>query len=152
MASILVIENDATFLDLLRVHLASAGHEVRTAQDAALGLRAVIDSRPDLIVLDLFVPYMHGIDMLEALRSDPASASIAVVVLTGARDDELHAKAQKLGAADYLTKPVQRETLLASITRVLGGGRMRRSPLGGWGLAQRTAQDLADVGLRQFAA
>lgn len=121
MASILVIEDDASFLDLLRVHLTSAGHEVRTTQDAAAGLRAVIDDRPDVIILDLFVPYMHGIDVLAALRGDPATASIAVIVLTGARDDELFARAQKLGAADYLTKPVQRETLLASIDRVLGG-------------------------------
>jgi two-component system response regulator MprA len=121
LASILVIENDATFLDLLRVHLSSAGHEVRTAQDAAVGLRAVIESPPDLIILDLFVPYMHGIEVLEALRSDPATAPIAVIVLTGARDDELYARARKLGAADYLTKPVQRDTLLASIDRVLGG-------------------------------
>ncbi len=121
MADILVIENDATFLDLLRVHLTSAGHEVRTAQDAAAGLRAVIDSRPDAIILDLLLPYMHGIEILEALRGDSATASIAVIVLTGATDDNLYARAQKLGAADYLTKPVQRDTLLASIDRVLGG-------------------------------
>jgi DNA-binding response OmpR family regulator len=121
LASILVIENDATFLDLLRVHLTSAGHEVRTAPDAAAGLRAVIDDRPDVIILDLFVPYMHGIEVLAALRGDPATASIAVIVLTGARDDDLYARAQKLGAADYLTKPVQRDTLLGSIDRVLGG-------------------------------
>ncbi len=121
MADILVIENDATFLDLLRVHLTSAGHEVRTAQDAAAGLRAVIDSRPDAIILDLLLPYMHGIEILEALRGDSATVSIAVIVLTGATDDNLYARAQKLGAADYLTKPVQRDTLLASIDRVLGG-------------------------------
>jgi DNA-binding response OmpR family regulator len=121
LADILVIENDATFLDLLRVHLTSAGHEVRTAQDAAAGLRAVIDSRPDAIILDLLLPYMHGIEILEALRGDSATASIAVIVLTGATDDNLYARAQKLGAADYLTKPVQRDTLLASIDRVLGG-------------------------------
>ena len=123
MAGILVIENDATFLDLLRVHLTSAGHEVRTASDAAAGLRAVIESRPDAIILDLFVPYMHGLEVLEALRGDPATASIAVIVLTGATDENLYARAQKLGAADYLTKPVQRETLLASIDRVLGERR-----------------------------
>jgi DNA-binding response OmpR family regulator len=121
LADILVIENDATFLDLLRVHLTSAGHEVRTAQDAAAGLRAVIDSRPDAIILDLLLPYMHGIEILEALRGDSATVSIAVIVLTGATDDNLYARAQKLGAADYLTKPVQRDTLLASIDRVLGG-------------------------------
>ncbi|HEY7674246.1 MAG TPA: response regulator [Burkholderiales bacterium] len=115
MAKILVIENDITFLDLLRVHLASAGHEVMTAEDAALGLRAVIENVPDLIILDMFIPYLDGIEVLEALRTDPATAPIPVIVLTGTRDDEIYARARKLGVADYLTKPVQRDRLLQVI-------------------------------------
>ena len=119
MAKILVIENDVTFLDLLRVHLASVGHEVQTAEDAVTGLHAVIENTPDVIILDLFVPYLHGIEVLEALRNDPATTPIPVIVLTGARDDEMYAKAHKLGVADYLTKPVQRDSLLQSISKVL---------------------------------
>jgi two-component system phosphate regulon response regulator PhoB len=115
LAKILVIENDITFLDLLRVHLASAGHEVMTAEDAALGLRAVIENVPDLIILDMFIPYLDGIEVLEALRTDPATAPIPVIVLTGTRDDEIYARARKLGVADYLTKPVQRDRLLQVI-------------------------------------
>lgn len=119
MAKILVIENDVTFLDLLRVHLASTGHEVETAEDAALGLRAIIENAPDLIILDMFVPYLDGIEVLEALRTDPATAPIPVVVLTGTRDEEIYARALKLGVADYLTKPVQREKLLQAIDAIL---------------------------------
>ena len=119
MAKILVIENDVTFLDLLRVHLASVGHEVQTTEDAAAGLRAVIENTPDVIILDMFVPYLHGMEVLEALRNDPATAPIPVIVLTGARDDEMYAKALKLGVADYLTKPIQRDSLLQSISKVL---------------------------------
>lgn len=119
MAKILVIENDISFLDLLRVHLASAGHEVVTAEDAALGLRAVIENVPDLIILDMFIPYLDGIEVLEALRTDPATAPIPVIVLTGTRDDEIYAKARKLGVADYLTKPVQRDRLLQAIDATL---------------------------------
>lgn len=118
MAKILVIENDLTFLGLLRVHLSSAGHKVETAEDAALGLRAIIESPPDVVILDMFVPYMDGIEVLEALRTDPATAAIPVIVLTGARDDELYAKARKLGVADYFTKPVQRDVLLQSIDKI----------------------------------
>src|SRR2546426_4337439 len=66
LAKIVIIEDDLTFLDLLRVHLASAGHEVLTAEDAVLGLRAVIDNAPDLILLDLSVPYLDGFEILEA--------------------------------------------------------------------------------------
>ena len=123
MAKILVIENDLSFLDLLRVHLSGAGHEVVTAEDAALGLRAIIENAPDLIILDIFLPYLSGIEVLEALRTDPATVSIPVVVLTGTRDDEVFAKARKLGAAEYLTKPVQREKLLDTIEAVLARAR-----------------------------
>jgi len=119
LAKILVIENDISFLDLLRVHLASAGHEVMTAEDAALGLRSVIENVPDLIILDMFIPYLDGIEVLEALRTDPATAPIPVIVLTGTRDDEIYAKARKLGVADYLTKPVQRDRLLQVIDATL---------------------------------
>lgn len=119
MAKILVIENDISFLDLLRVHLASAGHEVVTAEDAALGLRAVIENVPDLIILDMFIPYLDGIEVLAALRTDPATAPIPVIVLTGTRDDEIYAKARNLGVADYLTKPVQRDRLLQVIDATL---------------------------------
>jgi len=57
--------------------------------------------------------------VLEALRTDPATAPIPVVVLTGTRDEEIYARALKLGVADYLTKPVQREKLLQAIDAIL---------------------------------
>ncbi len=88
MAKIVIIEDDLVFLDLLRVHLASAGHEVRTAEDAALGLRAIIADPPDLILLDLTIPYLDGFEMIEALRNDPATRDTPVIVLTGRGDDE----------------------------------------------------------------
>lgn len=115
MAKIVVIEDDVTFLDLLRVHLASAGHEVLTAEDAALGLRAVITEAPDLILLDLTVPYLSGFEMIKALRNDPATKGIPVVVLTGLKDDETFARARKLGASHFLTKPVERDVLIRAI-------------------------------------
>ncbi|HEY6241304.1 MAG TPA: response regulator [Burkholderiales bacterium] len=115
MAKIVIIEDDLTFLDLLRVHLASAGHEVQTAEDAALGLRAIIADRPDIVLLDISVPYLTGFEMLKALHSDPATRKIPVIVLTGHSDDETYAKAKKLGAADFLTKPIQRDRLINAI-------------------------------------
>jgi len=119
LAKILLIEDDVTFLGLLRVHLAGTGHEVHTAEDAALGLRAIIEDQPDIIILDINVPYLEGFELLEALRTDPASVQIPVIVLTGRSDDETYAKAQKLGVADYFTKPVQGDKLLKSIERLL---------------------------------
>ncbi len=115
MAKIVVIEDDLTFLDLLRVHLASAGHEVQIAEDAVLGLRAIIDNAPDLILLDLSVPYLDGFEMIAALRSDPATRDIPVIVLTGRGDDETYTEARRLGAAQLLTKPVERDLLIKAI-------------------------------------
>jgi DNA-binding response OmpR family regulator len=120
LAKILVIEDDTTFLDLLRVHLSSMGHEAQIAEDAAVGLRAIVNGPPDLILLDLRVPYLDGLELLEALRSDPATRHIPVIVLTGQGDDEMHAGALKLGVAEYLTKPVRRERLAKAIERHLG--------------------------------
>ena len=123
MAKIVVIEDDPTFLDLLRVHLASAGHEVLTAEDAVLGLRAVIDNAPDLILLDLAVPYLDGFEMIEALHTDPATRNIPVIVLTGRGDDETYTQARKLGAAQLLTKPVARDLLIKAIDGQLDPGK-----------------------------
>src|SRR5256712_11676263 len=120
LAKIVVIEDDLTFLDLLRVHLAGAGHEVLTAEDAVLGLRAIIASAPDLILLDLAVPYLDGFEMIEALRTDPATRNIPVIVLTGRGDDETYSRARELGAAQLLTKPVERDLLMKAIDGQLG--------------------------------
>ena len=120
MAKIVVIEDDLTFLDLLRVHLAGAGHEVLTAEDAVLGLRAIIAGAPDLILLDLSVPYLDGFEMIETLRTDPATRDIPVIVLTGRGDDETYARARELGAAQLLTKPVERNLLIRAIDGELG--------------------------------
>ena len=127
LAKIVVIEDDRTFLDLLRVHLTGAGHEVLTAEDAAVGLRAVITEAPDLILLDLTVPYLDGFEMIRVLRNDPATARIPVVVLTGRRDDETFAQARELGASHFLTKPVTRDTLIRAIDAQLDGAAPRAS-------------------------
>jgi DNA-binding response OmpR family regulator len=125
LAKIVVIEDDVGFLDLLRVHLTSAGHEVLTAEDAALGLRAVITESPDLILLDLTVPYLDGFEMIRALRNDPATSRIPVVVLTGRGDDETFAQVRALGASHFLTKPVERDVLIGVIETQLGAPKKR---------------------------
>jgi len=125
LAKIVVIEDDLTFLDLLRVHLTGAGHEVLTAEDAVLGLRAIIADAPDLILLDLSVPYLDGFEMIAALRNDPATQDIPVIVLTGRGDDETYTRARDLGAAELLTKPVERDLLMKAIDGRLSSGKPR---------------------------
>jgi len=127
LAKIVVIEDDPTFLELLRVHLTSAGHEVLTAEDAVLGLRAVIDNAPDLILLDLSVPYLDGFEMIQALHMDPVTRNIPVIVLTGRGDDETYTQARELGAAQLLTKPVERDLLIKAIDGQLDSNKPRSS-------------------------
>jgi sigma-B regulation protein RsbU (phosphoserine phosphatase) len=119
VARILVIEDDLTFLELLRVHLSGAGHSVETAEDAALGLRAIVLSPPELVLLDLNVPYLHGFELLEALRSDPLTKNIPVVIITGRDDAETYDQARRIGADAYLTKPVQRDALMKAVDTCL---------------------------------
>jgi len=121
VARILVIEDDLTFLELLRVHLSGVGHTVEVAEDAAVGLRAIVLSPPDLVLLDLNVPYLHGFELLEALRSDPLTKNIPVVIITGRDDEETYNEARRMGADAFLTKPVQREALMKAVDTCLKG-------------------------------
>jgi DNA-binding response OmpR family regulator len=123
VARILIIEDDHTFVDLLRVHLSDAGHSVRIAEDAAVGLRAILDDPPELLLLDLNVPYLHGFEMLKALRSDPLTRRMPVVIITGRDDEDAYVQALQIGIDGYLTKPVQREMLIATVETGLGAVR-----------------------------
>ncbi len=119
MATILVIEDDLAFRDLLRLHLRQAGHKVQAAADPEEGLRSLIDAPPDLILLDLDLPYLSGFEVLEALRKDPASAKIPVVIVTGHAEEEVHERCRGIGIDGYLTKPFKSEHLVQAITRAL---------------------------------
>ncbi len=119
MASILAIEDDRFFVDLLRLHLVAAGHTVKIAGDAEEGLRCIPESTPDLILLDLDLPNLSGFDVLEALRSDPASRKIPVIIVTGHTDEETHARCTKIGIDGFFTKPLVSDKLFTAIARTL---------------------------------
>ena len=123
MARLLIIDDDRSMLELLRVHLKAVGHVVRTAPDAADGIRAILAEPPELILSDVAMPYLDGIELLRALRSDPLTRRIPVIFLTGRTDDDTLVKARQLGVDDFLTKPIQVEDLLSSIEKVLKRSR-----------------------------
>lgn len=121
MATILVIEDDPSFRDLLALHLHAAGHTVRAAGDPEEGLRSFLREAPDIILLDLDLPYLSGFEVLSALRSDPVSQGIPVVVITGHTDDESYDRCRNLGIHGFCSKPLKREQLLDTIAKVLAG-------------------------------
>ena len=121
MATILVIEDDPSFRDLLALHLHAAGHTVRTASDPEIGLRSFLKEAPDIILLDLDLPYLSGFEVLWALRSDEASKKIPVIVITGRADDETYDRCRKMGVDGFCAKPLKSEELLGAIVKALAG-------------------------------
>ena len=119
-ASILVIDDDESIRELLRLHLSSAGYEVRLAQDAIEAGYAVLANPPDLIIVDILMPYMDGFEFVAALKADSALPYIPVIFLTSVEDGE-H-RGRELGAVGYLTKPVRADRLLALIAQHVPGG------------------------------
>ncbi|OFZ73809.1 MAG: hypothetical protein A2W04_03595 [Betaproteobacteria bacterium RBG_16_64_9] len=119
MARILVIEDDRSLRELLRVHLTALGHAVRIAPDAAEGIRHLLSHLPDLVLSDVNMPYMNGLELLRAIRGDDISRHIPVVLLTARTDDETWAEAMRLGVTRYVTKPVQLQELVQAVERAL---------------------------------
>lgn len=121
MANILVVEDDPTIRELVRLHLASANHEVMTAVDGLQGLQLAFSKRPDIIISDVQMPNMDGFGMLAAVRANEQTASIPVIFLTALDDRDSFRKSMNLGADDFLNKPVKRSELLNAIS-----GRLKR--------------------------
>ena len=122
---VLIIDDDIGFLDLLRIHLSSAGYEVQVADDGVTGGRALLAQTPDLIVSDVNMPFLDGFELLSLMRSDASTASIPVILLSGRSDGDTMAKAVELGAADFLSKPVTRDQLLESVEACLARAKKK---------------------------
>jgi putative two-component system response regulator len=113
--TVLVVEDDAAMLVALRDILEGAGYNVVTASDGRSALRALEVEVPALILSDISMPVMDGIELFEAVRKDPRGAAIPFIFLTarGTREDIFAGKS--LGADDYITKPITSHELLAAV-------------------------------------
>ena len=117
--SILVVDDDQSLRELLRLHLSSAGYEVSTAADGIEAGNAVLKSPPDLIITDVNMPHMDGYTFVEALKADKTLPKIPVIFLTSMDDFE---RGRELGAVGYITKPVRADRLLAVVAEHIPGG------------------------------
>ncbi|MGA1236842.1 MAG: response regulator [Limisphaerales bacterium] len=106
---VLVIDDDPTVHDLMRRYLGREGFEVVTASGGREGLEMVKQVRPDVITLDVMMAEMDGWSVISALKADPETAEIPVIIMTMLDDKEM---GFALGASDYMTKPVNRDRLL----------------------------------------
>jgi len=117
---ILIADDDPQILRALRITLSARGYEVVTAQDGREALKLATDRHPDIIVLDLGMPGVTGIEVIEAVR---AWSAVPILVVSGRSDSVDKVEALDAGADDYVTKPFAADELLARI-RALG----RRTP------------------------
>lgn len=123
MARILVIDEDALLRTSLRRLLALEGYEVSEANGGLLGVELALAVRPDLVLCDLVMPDIDGIEVIRRLRSDARTAALPVVVVSGSKSVLGRGGDAIPGAQGYVTKPFEIEHLLDVVSRVLAAAR-----------------------------
>lgn len=116
---ILVVDDEPDILSVLVYHLSREGYQVTTAVNGPAALKAAAADRPDLIILDLMLPGMHGYEVLAKLRSDERLGSIPVILLTALVEEEERVKGFEVGADDYIAKPFSARELGLRVEAVL---------------------------------
>lgn len=123
---ILVVDDEPDIVALVAFHLVKAGYRVSTAANGGDALRIAQQDRPALIVLDLMLPGMSGLEVLKELREDEACRDIAVLLLTARREEPDRIAGLSQGADDYLTKPFSPRNWSSGCGTSCGGSHRRR--------------------------
>jgi CheY-like chemotaxis protein len=118
-ARILIVEDHPTMREAMRLVLEGEGFDIDEASDGAQALAAVQEERPDLVLLDMSIPGVSGPEVLAAVKGDPATSEVRVIVVT-ATGEEGRAAAMAGGADHYFTKPFSPIALLNAVEEVLG--------------------------------
>jgi phosphate regulon transcriptional regulator PhoB len=129
MASrVLIVEDEPDIRDLLTFHLERDGFQVARAGTGTEALHQVRLTRPDLVILDLMLPEMDGLDVCRRLRADAATAALPIIMLTAKGDEVDRVVGLEIGADDYIVKPFSPKELIARVRAVL---RRSRAPAAG---------------------
>jgi DNA-binding response OmpR family regulator len=126
---VLIVEDEQDILQLVKLFLEKAGFRVATAMTGLEGLRRVKDEKPDLVVLDLMLPEMDGLEVCKRLRAAPESAMLPIIMLTAKAEESDTIVGLELGADDYVTKPFSPKALVARVKALLR--RLQRTPTNG---------------------
>jgi DNA-binding response OmpR family regulator len=118
-AKILVAEDEPDALELIEVNLKSAGYEVLTAAEGRKALQTARACKPDLILLDIMLPEMDGLEICKVLRNDTATAGIPIIMLTARGTEIDRVLGLELGADDYITKPFSPREVVLRVKNVL---------------------------------
>jgi len=119
-AGVLVVDDNYDNLRIIRDILLGRGFEVWTAHDGASALESLEQRRPDVILLDVMMPEMDGMEVLDRIRGNPQNTTIPVILVTAKAQDEDVLAGYKFGADYYITKPFTAKQLLYGIGLVLG--------------------------------
>lgn len=125
--NVLVVDDDPHVRETISIHLRNAGYDVRTSKNGIEGGYAVLRKRPDLIIMDVQMPYMDGFQLLAALRADKDTSNIPVMMLT--TQDDWHERGKTLGANCYVTKPIFADKLLELVATHIAPAASRGRPL-----------------------
>jgi DNA-binding response OmpR family regulator len=120
---VLVVEDSPTIVSVIKYFLELEGFEVLTAEDGLIGLEVALRERPDVVVTDVNMPGMGGVEMVKALRGDARTSSIRIIMLTSESSVESEAEGFAAGADDYILKPVEPKRLAARVKALLARSR-----------------------------
>ncbi|MGI8477030.1 MAG: response regulator [Thermomicrobiales bacterium] len=129
MARIVLCEDDPSIQKLVQAALRPTGHEVLVAGDGVEGLRLIDESRPDLVLTDLAMPRLGGLDLVDALKARPGLAAIPVVLVTASVQRAQLDEAYRHGIDGHLEKPFSARDLVDIVRRFVGG--VARSTIAG---------------------
>ncbi|MDG2476049.1 MAG: response regulator transcription factor [Flavobacteriaceae bacterium] len=119
---ILCVDDEPDILEILKYNLSNEGYKVSTAKDGKSAIEKAIIINPNLIIMDVMMPNMDGIEACEKLRSDEKFNDTIIMFLTARGEDYSHVAAYEAGADDYVTKPVKPKVLISKVK-----GLLRRS-------------------------
>ena len=122
----LVVEDSPTIVSVVKYFLELEGFEVLVAENGLLGLEMALRERPDVIVSDVKMPGMGGVDMVKALRADPGMANVRILMLTSEASVEAETEGLAAGADDYILKPVEPRRLAARVKALRARSRPTR--------------------------
>lgn len=118
-ALLLVVEDDPDIRELLAYTLGKEGYEVQQAPTGEAGLRTIGDRKPDLVVLDVMLPGLDGLELLRRIKSEPSTKSISVIMVSARGEESDIVAGLELGADDYVTKPFSPRVLVARVRTAL---------------------------------
>lgn len=123
---VLSIEDDVAMGQFLKAVFTAQGFTVEHALDGREGLELAHRHQPDLVILDLMMPYKNGFEVLRELKQDPATRGVPVIILSSNSREEDIVKALNAGADDFVIKPFRARELVARVRKVLGQPRVKQ--------------------------